>query len=406
MDASGSSANGNFSYSWTSNPASGIVTGANSLQPTVNEPGVYTLVVFNEDNSCQSSAEITVEQDITPPVAVANVVGQFDCITESLTLDGTGSSIGPNYVYEWMGIGPIDNATTLAPTVYEPGNYQITVSNLNNGCTQTDEVIVLEDENVPTADIQLTEPICFGDQGSIDISSVEGGDAPYLYSIDGGETFFSFNLFSNLNPGTYDILIQDAKGCEYEDEVIIQSVPEVFVNAGPDAFLNLGETHQIDAVTTIPLAEIDTIIWSPEIGLDCLNCLEPNVNVTQEVIYTITVVDSNGCIARDEITIYFDKTREVFIPNAFSPNNDGINDIIMIYAKADKIVQVNTFRIFDRWGEPVFEANDFQPNDPDFGWDGLLKGEELNPAVFVYFAEIEFVDGVTIQYKGDVTLTK
>ncbi|MEM7103047.1 MAG: gliding motility-associated C-terminal domain-containing protein, partial [Bacteroidota bacterium] len=70
------------------------------------------------------------------------------------------------------------------------------------------------------------------------------------------------------------------------------------------------------------------------------------------------------------------------------------------------VSQVRMFRIFDRWGEMVFEAQNFQPNNPVFGWNGMLKGKPLNPAVFVYFAEVEFVDGVSIMYKGDVTLVK
>jgi gliding motility-associated-like protein len=118
----------------------------------------------------------------------------------------------------------------------------------------------------------------------------------------------------------------------------------------------------------------------------------------------VTVIDTSGCSITARIILRVDKTREVYIPNAFSPNGDGTNDRIMIFANAEKIIQVNTFRIFDRWGEIVFEANDFQPNDPKKGWDGFLNGEKLNPAVFVYFAEIEFIDGVTILYKGDVTL--
>ena len=273
------------------------------------------------------------------------------------------------------------------------------------GCTQAADVLVDQDEDVPsTADIQVVAPPCYGDPASISIFSVTGGDSPYLYSIDGGENFSSSNIFTSLSPGNYDILIQDAKGCEYENMVTIPFVNEVIVNAGPDVILELGEGHQLNAQVNIPLSEIDTIIWSPTIGLDCTDCLNPNVEIYHEVLYTITVININGCITIDEVMLRMDKMREVFIPNAFSPNNDGINDKIMNFANAEKINQVNTFKIFDRWGEIVYEAYDFQPNDPDYGWDGIFKGEQLNPAVFVFFAEIEFIDEITQIYKGDVTL--
>ena len=84
-------------------------------------------------------------------------------------------------------------------------------------------------------------------------------------------------------------------------------------------------------------------------------------------------------------------------------NNDGINDVIMIFG-GQNVVEVQSFLIFNRWGEQVFEATNFQPDDPDFGWDGTFRGELLNPAVFVYYAEVEFTDGEKVMYKGSVTL--
>ncbi|MFT6321907.1 MAG: gliding motility-associated-like protein, partial [Granulosicoccus sp.] len=99
--------------------------------------------------------------------------------------------------------------------------------------------------------------------------------------------------------------------------------------------------------------------------------------------------------------------RAIYIPNVFTPNGDGENDIFMIYAgDLSQIKQVNTFMIYDRWGETIFRAADFEPMDPQNGWDGTFKGETLNPQVFVYWAEIEFIDGLKVMYKGDVTLRK
>ncbi|HFA50174.1 MAG TPA: gliding motility-associated C-terminal domain-containing protein [Bacteroidetes bacterium] len=97
---------------------------------------------------------------------------------------------------------------------------------------------------------------------------------------------------------------------------------------------------------------------------------------------------------------------DIYVPNAFSPNGDGINDIFQIYAGGNGIAKVNSFRIFSRWGESVFEYFDFQPNDPQFGWDGKHKGQEMNPAVFAWFAEVELIDGDVRLLKGDVTLLR
>ncbi|HQU60334.1 MAG TPA: gliding motility-associated C-terminal domain-containing protein, partial [Saprospiraceae bacterium] len=106
------------------------------------------------------------------------------------------------------------------------------------------------------------------------------------------------------------------------------------------------------------------------------------------------------------VRVYVDKRPNIFIPNAFSPNGDGANDVFLIFARSGSVAQVRSFYIFNRWGEQVFQAFGFPPNDPRYGWDGIFRGEPMNPAVFSYFAEIEFVDGSVELFKGDVQLVK
>ena len=120
--------------------------------------------------------------------------------------------------------------------------------------------------------------------------------------------------------------------------------------------------------------------------------------------YRVTVLDSNGCKATDERLVIVDKTRYVYIPNIFKPGSTGENSIFTIFGNERQIVNIKSFQVFDRWGELVFENFDFQPNDINAGWDGRVRGDNATPAVFVYYTEIEFIDGETILYKGDVTL--
>ena len=407
IDATGSSANGDYTYSWTSNPVGGIVSGANSLEPVVNAPGTYTLLILNNENGCTVESSILVDQDITPPVAMATVTDQFDCLTENVTIDGTGSSQGGNFVYQWMGGGIIDNGFSLTPTVYQSGNYQLLVTNQENGCTASTQINVLENTNEPVGfTYEMIPPDCFGNEGSIEVLTIEGGETPYLYSIDGGENFSQIPNFSFLEPGSYPVLVQDANGCEYEEMITVPSIPEIEVSLEPEVLLNLGDDYGLNAVINFPEMEIDTIIWSPSEGLSCADCLNPEITgITEGGQYTVTVIHENGCQTSDEIILRVGKSRDIFIPNVFSPHNeDGYNDIFMIYGDNDKIKEINTFRIFDRWGEVVFEANNFQANDPSNGWDGYFKNERLNSGVFVYFAEIEFIDGVKKIYAGDVTI--
>ena len=121
--------------------------------------------------------------------------------------------------------------------------------------------------------------------------------------------------------------------------------------------------------------------------------------------YHFTYTDVNGCRASDAITIYLDRTRNVFIPNVFSPNGDGVNDIFYINAGKD-VALIRSFTVYDRWGSMVHETREFAPNDPAFGWDGKLGRKNLNESVFAYVVEVEFLDGWFQQYTGSVILVR
>ena len=95
----------------------------------------------------------------------------------------------------------------------------------------------------------------------------------------------------------------------------------------------------------------------------------------------------------------------VFVPNVFSPDDDGINDRLTLFA-GPEITRVHIFRVFSRWGELVFSADNFLPNDPTLGWDGTFLGQDMDPAVFVWFAEVELADGSIERIKGDVVLLR
>lgn len=107
----------------------------------------------------------------------------------------------------------------------------------------------------------------------------------------------------------------------------------------------------------------------------------------------------------DVLTVFVRKNSNVYIPNSFSPNNDGINDLFMIFA-GKGVEEVVNFSIFNRWGEMVFQQNNFQPNDDIYGWDGNFYGQPMNPGVFVYSAEIKMIGGEVVIFKGEVNLIR
>ncbi len=407
LDGGNSSTVGDFEYTWTSNPIGGIVDGENTLMPIVDQAGVYSLSILNLENGCTSEGEIIVGQDIDAPTAIATVEDELDCVTDEVQLDGNGSSTGSTFIYEWSGIGLVSGANTLEPIANSSGNYVLTVTDLDNGCTETANVFVNENEDVPVGmDILMSPPPCFGDPGIIEISEVQGGEPPYLYSLDNGATFYDFSLFNFLPPGDYDVVVQDAIGCEYGEFIFIPETPELTVNIIPEVLITLGNSETLNAIPSIPEFLIDSISWSPSDGLSCTNCLNPEGSPLNNTVYTVTITDMNGCTASTQILMRVRKDRDIYIPNVFSPNGDSFNDVFMIFAGNEKVKNIEAFKVFDRWGELIFEDYNFLPNDPAFSWDGKLRGEPMNPAVFVYWARVTFIDDETVLFKGDVTLVR
>ncbi|MEO7264295.1 MAG: gliding motility-associated C-terminal domain-containing protein, partial [Ferruginibacter sp.] len=137
----------------------------------------------------------------------------------------------------------------------------------------------------------------------------------------------------------------------------------------------------------------------------CISCPLPIATIKKEITYIVKVTNNYGCTGTDTINIKtFCEDSQVYIPNAFTPDGDGINDILMVRGKG--IVSVKSFRIFNRWGEVVFEKSDFPPNNPAYGWNGKIKGIWGPPDVFVYTAEVVCENGTPFIYKGNVSIIK
>lgn len=408
VDGSGSSTGSNLAYQWS---GGNIVSGQGTIEITVDQSTVYTLLVENTTNGCTSQTSTNVGIDTISPLAVAAALDEFDCVTDQVDLSGDGSSAGPNYNYNWSTVDGsfVSGTQSLRVIVDEPTTYTLVVKDLDNGCTQSADVLVPENTNVPTGiSLDVIDPNCFGDTGGIEISEVDGGEGPYAYSVDGGNNFFTAQLLDGLEPGVYDIVVQDVIGCEYTSSFEVPQIPALDVTAEPEVTVGIGQTEQLFAQVNFPEEEIARITWTPEVYLSCADCFDPIIeNAQVNTFYTVEVETEGGCIATAEVLLRVIKERDVFIPNVFTPfATGGDNDLLMIFANSEQVEQINYFEIFDRWGNRVFGANNFQPNDPAYSWDGTFRGEELNPGVFVYIAEILFKDGETIIYKGSVTIAR
>ncbi len=403
-------ANGPLAYAWL-NSSGAVLSNTNTLQ--ANVPGAYVLRVTNMENSCVNEDQVQINSDFDYPVANAGNGGQLDCVVTELSLGGTGTSTGSNFSLSWRVLrsnapAPQPIAT---PVVSNPGLYVLTVINNRNGCTTSDSVLVTQvlPDNL-NFQVLVTPPSCTGRNNDARIRIIpQDNTATFVYRIGRNTPFSSQNAFTEVRAGTYLLVAQDIYGCEWDTTITIEPITPVQVNLGGNRIVRLGEDVQLEAMLNLPSNMIRSVQWLNPERLSCADCLTPRIEALMEPMTpAIFVTDVNGCTAQASINIFINKERRVFVPTAFSPNGDGSNDRLVFFGGPD-VRSVKSMQIFTRWGEKVFEMRDFQPNDPEYGWDGTFRGagnRTLNPGVFVYVAEVEFIDGEVEIFKGDVTLIK
>jgi len=400
LDASNSSSGDSIRYLWTG----GNISGSTLQNPVVDQPGRYTLEVTDRTNGCKASAFVDVHQDIEKPQVDAGAAEQLDCLLSSIELNGSYSSSSTvSIIWQTQDGNILNGEQSLRPTINQPGVYQLQVTNEENACIGTDEVVVILDPDVPTgAAIELTPIVCAGDNdGHLIVESVTGGSAPFMYSLN-GSPFSSQNSFSGLSAGQYLLTIEDLNGCQWDTLMTLEDPAPFVVSLGQGTVLALGETIKLRPQANMPISEFR---WISADTAFCTNCLSPTVAPANTTIYRLEVTNLTGCTVATSITIGVRKERLVYIPTVFTPNLDGINDRLKIYA-GEGVVRIKAFKIFDRWGELVYQQLNTLPNENGVGWDGRFKGEFLNSGVYLYYAEIEFTDGWIELYKGDVSLLR
>ncbi|MBK6903424.1 MAG: gliding motility-associated C-terminal domain-containing protein [Saprospirales bacterium] len=390
--------------------------GAGTFNTAGQAPGTYTFRYFMDATPPCVDDNETVTVIIHPlPTADAGAAQELTCGLTAVEIGGTGTSTGAQFTYEWTLVGStnvIGSQTTLS--VGQAGTYQLTVINTQTGCESSDQVDVTQNLDTPVATVSAEDVSCFGaGDGFILVETITGGKPPYMFALNGG-AFGDQQQFSNLSGGDYLIAIQDANGCEVQVLVTVIEPQELtatlVVNLQPDNegnyFLELGEELDLDLQSSFAIADLDTIIWSPADLVACNDpfCASVTVAPQEGTIFTVTV-EKGPCEASDQFRLLIRKPRPVFIPNIFSPNDDGQNDVFFIQA-GKQVQEIRSFLVFNRWGESVFEAYDFQPNDITIGWDGYHRGKRVDPGVFAYYVEVLYIDGYVELLKGDVSLIR
>lgn len=340
----------------------------------------------------------------------------LECDQTAIVTDITdnNSDIGNIVKYNWyFGEGAIpESANTKGPheiTYSSFGQKYIVLEvTTDRGCIVSKIIPVYagkccKDFDEPTIKLEGVKDVLCCDEktGEITVSG-EGSKTPLIYSI--GELINGSGNFIKLAEGTYTVKVTDIKGCV--DSLVAEvACPNKFsVNAGEDQSINLGYKVNFNA-SVEPPNKNGTITWFPDSLMSCKDCFDPSVLPLGNTTYVISFTDENGCVVTDSVNVVVRDERPVYVPNTFSPNNDGKNEIFTVFA-GPAAKSIETLSIFDRWGNLMYKGSNLEISKPNIGWNGQFNGRYVDPGVYAWVANIRFIDDKIIPFNGSVTVIR
>lgn len=374
-------------------PVGGIWASDFSLP--VTQDGEYELVAVN-DAACEGYVSgigyvevmrILVDVEVQPVSCFGFSDGQI-----RISLSGNN----PPFSFFWVGFSEALTELDQLPV----GLYRLVVTDAQ-GCQK-----VLD---IPLNGPPVLEPIAIDceklGQGILDLQA-SGGTPPYEYSVEEG-VFFSEELLNRLEAAeNYRLTIRDANGCTLEQEFIMPAAYTKMIALPDELELKFGFPFVLSPQLQIPEALIANIRWTPDQQLNCFDCLNPEITPLEENTYILRITDIFGCTDQTEIKIKIKEELDIYIPNAFSPNGDQVNDRFIPFANNYQITRILQFQVFDRWGGQIFAQEDIPTNDDSYGWDGKARGQLMDVGVYTYFVEFELRSGKTERIGGHVVLMR
>ena len=384
-DGAGNSGSGQIAAINMPELVSGLATGTFSVTVTGSAGPVQTVV--NAEVPAAQGMTLSADADIAYNGFAVSCNGLSDGSAQVHVQGGT-----PPYQYAWPNgdQGPV--ADSLAA-----GSFEVTVTD-DKGCTATS--LVQLTEPLPLQLFTETAPVVCGDSLAEVTLLATGGAGDLKVNVD-GQAFDGLQI--SLPTGLHKIVVADVNNCSTDTTITlyVPTVPLLFLPA--DTTIRLGEILTITAQTNLDTWA--SLSWSPVPDTSCPACLQQTWSPDASLLYTLTIVDSLGCIATADIRVNVRQDIDIYIPNIFSPDDDGYNDLWQIDA-GPSVATLENLRIFDRWGDQVYLWDESVPADGWPGWDGKTGGKAVELGVYVYYIEFRLVNGEKHIRKGDLTVMK
>ncbi|MGI8601200.1 MAG: gliding motility-associated C-terminal domain-containing protein [Chitinophagaceae bacterium] len=380
-------AEGNGVFHWS--PSTNL-TQASTSSPFASPATTTTYTVELNDNGCinQDSVRISVTDHVNLQVMPDTTICQGDAITLRIKSDG--------FQYNWSPSSQIDVETSAQPVAvtHETTTYQVT-ANIGS-CTATKQIKV-NTVPYPVVVAGMDTTICFGSKAQL--HSITDGNS-VLWTPAAGLSS-TRTLQPVATPGTstkYIVSAFNTRGCPKagRDSVTVFVLPKIYPFAGRDTNVVYGQPLQLNAAGGI------SYLWTPSTGLSSTNTADPvalYTESTEKVKYTVYVFNEAGCADSAFITVHMYKTApSVFVPTAFTPNNDGLND--RLRPTVAGMQKIDYFMIYNRWGKQVFNG------DFNKGWDGKFNGVPQETGVFLWIVRATDFAGKPYFQKGTITLIR
>ncbi len=388
----GKGGTGAYTYNWESRLNKPMTNQIDSLSR-----GNYKVTITDE-NGCSGEGAFSVEEP--RPLNLNFNTFDVSCFegsdgrTEALVVGGTIP-----YEYEWS-----NGQSSVAVENTASDWYIVTITDAN-GCQIIDSTLIGRPAEPITASFDQSEVTCHGGRDGRIAVEASGGSGFYRYSIDGND-FSSNGIFTNLVAGEYTVYVNDFKGCiDTFTDVYVTEPNKLIVDLGEDLVIPFGNTIQLSPQIFNADGPL-SYRWS-SVNLDLLSCnicLEPIFDGQRESTFELTITDESGCTSSDLINIRLENFSPLYVPTAFTPNDDGENDVLELFGQGISII--NRFNIYDRWGELVYAIEEEPIDDALETWDGIFKGEKAGSGLYFWFAEVVFENGFKEDFNGNVTLLR
>ena len=414
-------------YVWTFGSAAPTVTGT-TVTNTYATTGIYLdTFTVNTIYGCYAQFFGSVQVNQTPVIAIVQTSPPQICRGVPYAMSATTTDPGTT-IFLWGPAGGLNNPNAnivctdnncSSVTVSPLSSTELYVQGLaSDGCTGYSDTVRVD--VIQPITLTITPPtatICIRD--SVNLNAVAVGTTVYAWDVDSSIHYNGHFNDSVANPtvvpqhvGHNIYTLRVTNGCFRDSasvDIVVGGYPKISLGKeGLDTiFIQTGSTLPMSNYVTLSNDTFRTFVWTPNTSLNCSNCPDPVVTVGGSELYTLTATNIYGCSDTDVMYINtFCQNSQVFIPNAFTPDGDGKNDILMVRGSGIKLVK--NFRIYNRWGQVVFERANFQVNDPQFGWDGKVRNTNSfsPPDVYVYYCEVVCDNDTPFTYKGNITLVK